>query len=279
MECRFCVANCSKSAGLHRNRRKKFYIRKTAMRKSVSLYPNAGWWFLLLIPLVAIAFYPTYFKVFFQPAASVIHIHFGLMAVWVMVLIAQPFLFRYKKLALHRKIGRATYVLVPLLLVSSFLMIRLSYYRFLASPQAATFPSRAELLKNAATFMAITFLYLGLLALFYSLAIINRRKPATHARYMVATALTLLGPTVDRIVYAISGVLVLGGVLPIETIAFAIADGILLFLLLKDYRAGRSTKALLTALLINLLAQLSYFLFQATEAWAAFVSFAMQAKS
>jgi hypothetical protein len=278
MDCRFCVPNCSKQQPLSL-KVKIFYIRKTAMRKSVSLYPNAGWWFLLLIPLVAVAFYPNYFAVFFQPAASIIHIHFALMAVWVAVLIAQPFLFRYKKLSLHRKIGRATYVLVPLLLASTFLMIRFTYYRFLASPQATAITNRADLLKTAATYMTITFLYFGLLALFYTLAIINRRKAAVHARYMVATALTLLGPTVDRIVFAIFKVAKLGGVVPIETVAFATADGILLFLLLKDYKAGRSTKALFAALLIYFTAQLFYFLFQATDAWTAIVSFTMQAKT
>jgi hypothetical protein len=258
---------------------KIFYIRGMPMRKSISLYPNAGWWFLLLIPLVMIAFYPNYFAVFFQPAASIVHIHFALMAVWVAVLIVQPFLFKYKKLSLHRKIGRATYILVPLLLASTFLMIRFTYYRFLASPQGIAITNRADLLKTAATYMTITFLYFTLLALFYVLAIVNRRKAAVHARYMVATALTLLGPTVDRIVFAIFKAPKIGGFLPIEAIAFLVADAILLYLLLKDYRAGRSVKALLTALLIYVAAQLSYFLFQATDAWTAIVSLAMQAKT
>lgn len=249
------------------------------MRKTHPLYTNAGYWFLLLIPLVAVGFYPTYFAVFFQPTASIIHIHFALMAIWVLILIAQPFLFKYKKLALHRLIGRFTYVLVPLLLASSFLMIRFTYYRFLEMPgnMAAGNPQAA--LQTAATFVAITFLYLGLLALFYTLAVVNRRKPAVHARYMVATALTLLGPTVDRIVYAGAKVTQLGGVIPIETVAFALADGTLLLLLWKDYKAGRSTKALLTSLVIYLAAQSCYFLFKSSGGWASFVTFVMQAQA
>ena len=249
------------------------------MRKSVNLYPNAGWWFLLLIPLVAVGFYPTYFAVLFKPAASIIHIHFILMTIWVIILVIQPFLFRYKKLALHRQIGRFTFFFVPLLLVSSFLMIRLSYFRFLASPQGLGSASRQAVMQTAATFMAIAFLYLGLLALFYTLAVINRHKAAAHARYMVAAALTLLGPTVDRIVFSTTGVTRLGGTIPIETVAFAIADGILVFLLWKDYKARRPLRTLFTCLGIYLLAQLSYFLFKDTEAWAGFVTFVMQVAS
>jgi hypothetical protein len=248
-------------------------------QRSYIFYPNAGYWFLLLIPLVVIGFYPSYFAVFFKPAASIIHIHFGLMAIWVAILVIQPFLFKYKKLKLHRKIGRFTYVLVPLLLISAFLMIRLSYYRFVNAPQGVDPGNRQEVLKAAANFMAIAFIYFGLLFLFYTLAIINRRKAAVHARYMVATALTLLGPTVDRIVYASFQEIKLGGVIPFETVAFLVADAVLLFLLWKDYKAKRPTRALLTSLAIYVTAQLFYFLFKASDAWADVVSFLMQAKA
>ncbi|MDQ3277058.1 MAG: hypothetical protein M3Q06_01950 [Bacteroidota bacterium] len=247
------------------------------MRKTHPLYTNAGYWFLLFIPLVAIGFYPTYFAVFFQPTASVIHIHFALMAVWVVVLVVQPFLFKYKKLTLHRTIGKFTYVLVPLLLISTFLMIRFTYYRFLGMPENAATLNRQAVLHTAATFVSITFLYLGLLALFYTLAVINRSKAAVHARYMVATSLTLLGPTVDRIIYAGTSVTHLGGVLPIETVAFVLADGILLFLLWKDYKARRPVKALSVSLLVYLAAQSCYFLLRDSDGWASFVTFVMQA--
>lgn len=247
------------------------------MQKNKTFYPNAGYWFLLLIPLIVAGFYPSYFAQFFKPAASIIHIHFTLMAIWVAMLIIQPFLFKYKKLSLHRKIGRFSYLLVPLLLLSAFLMIRLSYYRFLAAPPDASITNRQALLKTAAAFMSIAFVYLGLFGLFYLLAVINRHKAAVHARYMVATALTLLGPTVDRITYAVFKETKLGGFIPIEIVAFILADGILLFLLWGDIKAKRPVKPLLTCLLILLVVQSCYFLFQQSNAWADAVTWMMQA--
>ena len=247
------------------------------MQKSYSFYPNTGYWFLLLIPLVFIGFYPTYFAPSSGKAPSVIHIHFTLMALWVIILMVQPFLFRYKKLALHRKLGKLTYVLVPLLLISAFFMIRFSYYRFIGNfyqQNASADPH--QVLKEAASYEAIAFLYFGWLALLYSMAIINRRRSSVHARYMVATALTMLGPTVDRIVYSGFKVIKFGGIIPIETVSFFIADGILAILLWKDYKNKKSTKALMISLSIFVIGQTVYFLIQKTNAWTGFVAFVMQ---
>jgi hypothetical protein len=249
------------------------------MQKGLIFYRNSGYWFLLLIPLVLVGFYPTYFAVLFRPTPSIIHLHFSLMAVWVAMLIVQPFLYKYKKLSLHRKIGKASYVIVPLLLITAYFMIRFSYYRFInemdqkiaaGSLQA----DQHQVLKNAATYEALAFLYFGWLGIFYSLAIINRRPSSIHARYMVAAALTMLGPTVDRIVFWITQTDKLGSI-PVESISFLIEDCVLAFLLWKDYKGQRSTKALLVSLLIFLTAQLLYFLVKETDAWQSIVSFVM----
>jgi uncharacterized membrane protein len=98
------------------------------MHKSYNVYYNLGYWFLLLIVLVFAGFYPSYFSTFFEPKSSILHIHFTLMTLWVAMLITQPFLIKYKKLAIHRMLGKISYVLVPLVLASAFFMIRYSYY-------------------------------------------------------------------------------------------------------------------------------------------------------
>ena len=51
-------------------------------------------------------------------------------------------------------------------------------------------------------------LYLGtaaslMLALFWGLAIVHRREPAMHARYMVATALVMIDPAAARLMLAL----------------------------------------------------------------------------
>ena len=75
------------------------------MQKVYNVYYNLGYWFLLLIVLVIAGFYTSYFTVFFQPHATIIHIHFTLMTLWIAMLITQPFLIKYKKLAIHRMLG------------------------------------------------------------------------------------------------------------------------------------------------------------------------------
>lgn len=247
------------------------------MQKGFIFYQNSGYWFLLLIPLVLVGFYPTYFAVLLKPTASIIHLHFALMSAWVAMLIVQPFLYKYKKLSIHRAIGKASYVIVPLLLITAYFMIRFSYYRFIdgLNQQIAAGSLQADhhrVLQEAATYEAIAFLYFTWLGLLYALAIINRRQSSFHARYMVAAALTMLGPTVDRIVYWACKVDKLGGVVPIECVSFLIADCVLAFLLWKDYKNKRPTKALLTALLIFLCGQILYFLVRKTDTWQTIVT-------
>ena len=100
------------------------------MQETSDLYKRAiAYWFLLLIPLIAWGFYHTYFSVFFQPHPSIIHLHFALMMMLATMFIVQPLLIRYKKLALHRMIGKISYVVVPLLLITGFFLIRFVYYR------------------------------------------------------------------------------------------------------------------------------------------------------
>jgi hypothetical protein len=251
------------------------------MQKSYNIYYNLGYWFLLLILLVLAGFYSSYFLVFFQPSPLITHVHFTLMTLWIAMLIVQPFLIKYKKVAIHRKLGKVSYLLVPLVLVSGFLMIRLSYYRVLddlhqkAAAGLNQF-NNEQILKQAAAYEAIAFFWLLIFALFYSLAVINRRKSAAHARYMVAAALALLGPTVDRILIFNFKLEKLPGSIPIEFAAFFIADMVLALLLWKDYTDNRPTKTLLTCLLIYLIGQVLYYSVPGTNGWTNLVTFIMK---
>lgn len=251
------------------------------MKKSYNLYHNLGYWFLLFIVLVFAGFYHTYFSVLFQPTKSVIHIHFVLMAIWIAMLIVQPFLIKYKKLSLHRLIGRISYVLVPLLLFTSFILIRNEYYDSIADLEERIVPGQisldqGEILKQAAAQQGIALVYFIWFLVFYVLAIKNKKKSPVHARYMLATSLSLLGPTIDRMIFFVFKMDKLPGSLPIELVAFCMADAILAVLLLKDYRENKSTKTLLTALLIYILGQVIFFSLPGTQIWQIFTELIMK---
>jgi hypothetical protein len=194
------------------------------------------------------------------------------------MLVAQPFLIKYKKVAIHRLLGKMSYVLVPLVLLSGFLMMRFSYYRDIAQLKAdrergLNQLDNEQVLQLAAEFKGLPFVWFLWFMLFYILAIINRKRSSIHARYMVATALSLLGPIVDRVVFRFIKV---GEGVRLEAVAFLIADITLAILLWIDYKNKRPVKTLLTALLIFLVGQVLYFTVPGTPAWEKFVSFIMQ---
>src|SRR5665647_128295 len=83
-------------------------------------YKYLGYFFLLLIPLIYAGFYKSYFQSF--PFAKNIHVfehlHAFIASVWVLLMIVQPFLIFNKQTALHRKVGKLSYVVFPLLILS-----------------------------------------------------------------------------------------------------------------------------------------------------------------
>jgi hypothetical protein len=240
--------------------------------KSYNLYHNLGYWFLLFIVLVIAGFYHTYFSVLFEPKLPAIHVHFALMSLWVAMLITQPFLIKYKKRGLHRTIGKVSYVVVPLVILSGVVMMRVGYFASIErlaqeSANGIQKYTASEINHLAARSMALPVFYLLWMALFYILAIINRKNSAVHARYMLATALTLLGPTVDRAIFFILKIETLAFNIPIETFAFLMIDLILITLLLYDRFQKRKALTLMICVGIYLMSQALYFVVMDTRWW------------
>lgn len=90
---------------------------------------------------------------------------------------------------------------------------------------------------------------------------------------MLATALTLTGPTVDRIVGIHFHISTIGG-LSSFVLSFLIIDLILASLLYLDYR-NKKTKTLWTCLIIYITGQLLYYLLPTFDGWSAFMKYIM----
>ena len=89
-------------------------------------YRKLAYLLLLILPLVAIGFYPSYFgkfPVFNEYIDSLVHLHFFVSVLWIVLIIAQPFLILKKKYKWHRFIGRSSYVIFPLWVLSFCVMI------------------------------------------------------------------------------------------------------------------------------------------------------------
>jgi hypothetical protein len=248
------------------------------MQTRYNVYPNLGYWFGLLLVLALAGFYTSYLSVIFQPTVPLIHSLFILLTLWIAMLIAQPFLIKAKKLALHRSLGKLSYGLVPLVFLSSFLMIRFSYYRDLdqfhqEAARGLNPLTPEQILQQVAQFKALPFVWLSWFIVFYCLGISYRHQSSSHARFMLATALALLGPIVDRILFKLEKA---GEYIRLESGAFLLADGVIALLLWTDYKMNRSTKPLGLALLIYVLGQVLYFTLPGSPGWTSLVTFLMK---
>jgi hypothetical protein len=147
-------------------------------------YKYLGYFFLLLFPLTIVGSYKTYivqFPNFKENITPFIHIHAFIASIWIGILIVQPFLIINKKFALHRKVGKLSYIVFPLLMLSFV-------------PQIIR-TANSDNPKNLFFSLADSFL----LILFYSLAVYYKKISSIHMRYMIALTLVFLGPTVGRI--------------------------------------------------------------------------------
>ncbi len=147
-------------------------------------YKKLGYFFLLMIPLIFLGFYKSYFVQFpnfDENITTFIHLHALISSIWILLLIVQPLLIANKKHQLHRKLGKLSYVVFPLLILSFVpQMIRI-------------------INSDAPLFLFFPLADSVLLILFYALAMFNKRNTAKHMRYIIGTATVFLGPTLGRI--------------------------------------------------------------------------------
>lgn len=178
-----------------------------------------GFYFIAVYIMVIAGFLFTYIVKFpnFEGFTIVHHLHGFVFSIWLFMLIVQPFLIRYKKYRLHRLIGKASYLLAPILILSIFFVLKLAYHR-----DMATF-SKTELLAN----VAIGFPDMIVFSAYYVLAIIHKNSVALHMRYMIGTSFMVLGPGLGRALI-IYGSMTTNTAIPLSN--YIIATLILVFL-------------------------------------------------
>ena len=206
-------------------------------------YKHLGYFFMIMIPLIVAAFFKTYIVKFPNFGANYdnfIHVHAFFASLWVLTLIVQPFLIINKKMAWHRIVGKASYVIFPLLILS-FIPGMIKLYK--AGEYIFIFFPAADCI---------------VLIILYSLAIYHKKKTAKHMRFMIAASLPLLGPTIGRILPIWFGM----GEVGTQTIQYIITFSILLGLILYDRKNKRNYKPYLVAIgLFAIHAVIFYILF------------------
>ena len=110
------------------------------------------------------------------------------MMIWMAMLIVQPLLIRFNKVSIHRIIGKLSFVIAPLLVVSIFLVTKMVYLR--ADPPMSHEERVGDMALSLSNLFAFAFIYM--------MAIANRRYTYSHLRYMIGTSLLMIGPGLGR---------------------------------------------------------------------------------
>ena len=135
--------------------------------------------------IAVIAFWPSYLSRPFT-ADRYTHVHAITATLWMLMLVAQPLAIRTKRLTLHRRLGRSSYALAPVVLMSMVLL-------------AHSKTHGVGVAQNVEIYVPLSLT--AVFALSYTLGILTRRTLALHARFMVCTALTLIDPVLVRMMF------------------------------------------------------------------------------
>ncbi|MEO5889472.1 MAG: hypothetical protein ABIQ31_04425 [Ferruginibacter sp.] len=158
-------------------------------------FDKSGYYFMLLPVLVFAGFWKSYFSKFFTGTNDYnfyFHFHAVMMILWVAILIAQPLLIRKKKLEIHRYIGKFTYVLMPVMLLSVLLIMNSGMKAVPAS----------ELTFQNVLFPVRDFFFLSV---FFTIGVIYRHKIQVHARAMIITGIVFIEPALFRFLGGLLG--------------------------------------------------------------------------
>jgi hypothetical protein len=223
-------------------------------------YKHVVYFFVAILIVALAGFYKTYFGLFpaFEGVNNVQHFHGTMMLLWLAMLIGQPTLIKYKRLDLHRQLGKVSYVLVPLMLTSMFLIGRMGYMR-----DAGNLPEQENI-----GLLALTIPDLFGFTILYVLAMINKKKATIHMRYIVGTSLLLISPGLGRIAINYAGVS-----LPMSAeISHITAIVVALSLVFYDIKKHRPYKPFLVAFIILSVMHLCW-VFRMTTAWQEWAGF------
>jgi hypothetical protein len=178
---------------------------------------------ILILIVLTWGFYRTYIAFFpsFEGFQFVQHFHGAIMLLWMGILIVQPWLMSRKKFGIHKVIGKASFLIAPILMVSIFLVSRMTYYNNLKA---------LPTVQDAVAMISLSMPGLIIFGLLFGLAVANKKRTYYHMRYMIGTALLMIGPGLGRIlgvnfgVRPDLGVTITLAVVTVMAAAFLIAD-------------------------------------------------------
>lgn len=233
------------------------------MKLEKTLFQKSHFYFIGFFLFVLAGFWVTYFTKLLEQDNYRMHTHGITLILWCLMLIVQPYLIRTKRTKLHRAFGKFSYVLVPLLVITT---LDLLHYRLHPLPKLGSIDY---------FFVALVVNGLLTFVLLYGLAIYHRKKATVHARYMICTSLSIVTPFTDRLINIYVPSLhpylpTIEGNPMAPAVGFLMADLILIGFCIWDWRSHKRWNVFPAALCILLLYHISVFTLYKFEGWRLF---------
>ncbi|PKP35991.1 MAG: hypothetical protein CVT98_09720 [Bacteroidetes bacterium HGW-Bacteroidetes-15] len=152
-------------------------------------FEKSGYYFIGLVTATVLGFWPSYFSKFFDGTANFnfyFHFHAVMASLWIALLIVQPTLIKKKKLAIHRQIGKLSFIILPLFFIS---VILLKHYRI-----------GGVFTEGLGAQLWLQVKDLVIIGIMFTIAILNKRNMQIHARAMIATGIVFIEPTLGRFI-------------------------------------------------------------------------------
>ena len=223
-------------------------------------FRNSHLLFALIVPALLIGFWKSYFGTLGDlpdKVTTTIHVHSLTMIVWIFMLVAQAWFIRSKQFALHRLVGRSSYVVAPVIVWIGLVAMREFVGR---EPGAVSYDQARDLNLGFGQLLAF--------AVTWSLAVVYRKQPERHIRFMISTAFSLATAIVFRIL--ISWVPGFGTAQAAVHGNFLVLGVLLGALIANDWRLGLRRSPFLVVTVMIALMYVSHLAIVRTDIWLAY---------
>jgi len=222
---------------------------------------NVCIYFILLIPVTLLAFWKSYFGLLGNMPGTItplIHVHTLIMMLWLFMLVAQAWFVHTKRYIAHRWVGRSSFVIAPLVILSSLATLQ----RFFKNIPEGEDLAQIYRLHVLAFGMVVAF------TITWGLAMIYRKQAAIHIRYIVSTVFAVS----TAIVFRIFDFWIPGGDDNDTAVVgnFCVIILSLLLLIALDWRMGVKRSAYWVVAIVQGIAHLGYWTYAKSGAFLSF---------
>jgi len=150
-------------------------------------FPRVHWYLIAFLLLTVVAFWPGYFGIL-KTAPAGHHMHGITASIWMLLMIWQSWAIHNDRRDQHALVGKVSFIVIPLFLAAGLWVTQMTIVK------EDMFKEMFGLRLSPGDWGAVYYV-----ALAYALALRYRYKVHLHSRYMLVTAVPLIGPSIVRL--------------------------------------------------------------------------------